>query len=384
MSFRSGFDWYRIKFLESSEILKRLLSKAHDRKISSSLVNEIKACLQQGRSFFEIANASPPEIKPLQLYYGMVGFGRALSMSKSLARQATLPSSHGIRDCSEPLSLLENHKLKFQKTGTFQVMNDNTNCLEYAFYHVDNQIENIKVQKCASRDLEGKIIDLKEILARTLDMEKLFTDTFNEKQKVFSCSHFSENSIDPVFSFHIYYFPIKKDRTTLKENVKALRDSFPFLESWRIHTASWVGPDTTLTFIARSPEGIDEFSQENLWEDTASFNAANLGNNADLQTEPPGNLNPISGSLHSNTCIIKPFEDLHLSELSLYYLGMFILSSVVRYRPSIWSNAISGRPGPTGNVDDKCLAVIEKFLTLSETRFPAMVEQAFERIQNLN
>lgn len=345
------------------------------------MVNEIKACLQQGRSFFEIAEVSPLEIKPLQLYYGMVGFGRALSMSKSLNRQATLPPSHGLKDCSEPLSLLENHKLKIQKTGTFQVLNDNANSLEYAFYHVENQTNLVKVQKCDSRDLEGKIIDLKEIWARTLDMEKLFEDTFNEKQKVFSCSHFSKNYLNPVFSFNIYYFPIKKERATLKEHVQALRESFPFLKNWRLDSASWFGHEPTFIFSASFLEEFDEFSRENLIEESDRFAASYRKESDDAHTKFSDNIYPLSGSLHGNTCIIEPFEGFQLSELSLYYLGMFILSSLVRYRPNIWSNALSGRPGPTGKVDDKCLAVIEKFLTLSETRFPTMIEQAFEKIK---
>lgn len=380
MVFRTGFDWYRIKFLESTEILKRLLSKAHNREISSDLANEIKACLQQGRSFFDIAEVSPLEIKPLLLFYGMVGFGRALSISKSLSREATLPHAHGLKDCSEPLSLLEDHKLKFHKSGTFQVMNDNSNSLEKAFLHIGHQTNFVKISKCDSKELEGKIIKLKEIWARTLNMEKLFEDTFKEHPKVFNCSHFSKDFWGPGLSFQIYYFPIEKERTVLKEHVQVLRTKFAFLNSWKLHSASWAGPEPTFTFVAGPPYGFDEFSEEFLKEEAHRFEAIDHGESDDSQTELPDDLNPISGSLHASTCLIEPFEGLQLSELSLYYLGMFILSSIVRYRPSIWSNAISGRSGPRGTVDDKCLAMVEKFLALSETRFPTMIEQAFENI----
>ena len=74
------WDWYHVKFLESTENLKALLGGSSQRVISTGLANDISVCLQQGRSFFELSELSPPEIRPLQLYYGMVGFAKAAAL----------------------------------------------------------------------------------------------------------------------------------------------------------------------------------------------------------------------------------------------------------------------------------------------------------------
>lgn len=380
MAFRNGFDWYRIKFLESTENLKKMLSQAHEKQISNGLANDIKACLQQGRSFFEIAGQSPLEIKPLQMFYGMLAFGKAISMSQSLKRLDTFLPSHGLKDASTSTTPLEELGAKFEGQGTFQVMNDSARNIEKAYFHVGHQTNIVKIRKCDSKELEGKSINLKEIWARTLDMQKLFEDTFREKPKIFSCSQFSKGFWGPGLSFQIYYFPITKERAVLKEHVEALRTKFPFLNNWRIYSASWDGPETTITFVDALPNGLDEFSEDFLKEDAHKFIATESEESDDIRTELLDNIEPISGGLHANTCIIEPFETLYLSELCLYYLGMFILSNLVRYRPNIWSNAISGRLGPKETVDDRCLAMVEKFLALSESRFPIMVEQAFEKI----
>ena len=76
------WDWCHIKFLESTENLKVLIGDSSQREISTGLANDISVCLQQGRSFFELSELSPPEIRPLQLYYGMVGFAKAVALAR--------------------------------------------------------------------------------------------------------------------------------------------------------------------------------------------------------------------------------------------------------------------------------------------------------------
>ena len=69
-------NWHECRFLESSENLKPLVKKRFGREPSTSVAREIAVCLQQGRLFYEAAAASPLEIKPLQMFYGMVAFLR--------------------------------------------------------------------------------------------------------------------------------------------------------------------------------------------------------------------------------------------------------------------------------------------------------------------
>jgi len=87
-------------------------------------------------------------------------------------------------------------------------------------------------------------------------------------------------------------------------------------------------------------------------------------------------LGPVGRLSSTNTkwCyLIQPFGDLYIAEMSLYYLAMFALSSLVRYHPEKWVHAISGSAYDRRPADDSVLAIIERFLNISLTDFPEMV-----------
>lgn len=64
--------WCDIKFLESATDVRKLLGNSRGRLPSASIAREIAVCIQQGRLFFEAAALAPIQIKPLQIYYGVV------------------------------------------------------------------------------------------------------------------------------------------------------------------------------------------------------------------------------------------------------------------------------------------------------------------------
>ena len=80
-------DWHKCKFLESVDNLKPLVKARFGREPSTTLAREIIACLLQGRLFYEAAVSSPLEIRPLQQFYGMIGFSKALIVSSQLKSQ---------------------------------------------------------------------------------------------------------------------------------------------------------------------------------------------------------------------------------------------------------------------------------------------------------
>ena len=55
---------------------------------------------------------------------------------------------------------------------------------------------------------------------------------------------------------------------------------------------------------------------------------------------------------------------------------MFLLSSVVRYRPHTWVNSITGYSTENTASDDRTLALIEQFMELSSNSFPALISEA--------
>ncbi len=107
-----NFDWYKIKFLESTSNLKRLIKEASGKEPSTKVARDISICIQQGRMFFETASASPLETRQLQLFYGMVGFSKALTIAKNIQQLESLSQSHGLRDISQQNSKIEDLSVK--------------------------------------------------------------------------------------------------------------------------------------------------------------------------------------------------------------------------------------------------------------------------------
>src|ERR1700733_6596464 len=117
-------DWYEIKFLESAANLKGLIKKSLDKVPSTKIATQIGVGIQQGRLFFEAASSAPLQIKPLQIYYGVLAFSRAVVLARKLVPIDTLTASHGLTDVSAHNANIENLAVKIGNRGTFQELND--------------------------------------------------------------------------------------------------------------------------------------------------------------------------------------------------------------------------------------------------------------------
>jgi hypothetical protein len=89
---------------------------------------------------------------------------------------------------------------------------------------------------------------------------------------------------------------------------------------------------------------------------------------------------PLSGGyVHSaGTYAMQPINDVRVHEYALQILGTFLLSSLVRYRPQIWQNAVSRSFTAQSAADDRALSLIEKFLDDTLSGFPAMVVRVID------
>jgi hypothetical protein len=160
-------DWHKCKFLESTENLKPLVKKRFGREPSSSIAREIVACLQQGRLFYEAAATSPLEIRPLQQFYGMVGFAKAVVVASRLNSLATLRPAHGLTDISAGNSRIEELKLKIERSGTFQEFNDVIAPLtRLGLVDVVNKSRSMYFPSATSEALQDIELSLRDILGR--------------------------------------------------------------------------------------------------------------------------------------------------------------------------------------------------------------------------
>src|SRR5689334_6741292 len=152
-------DWYRFTFLESIENLKSVAYAHSGRELNTARAREIISCLQQGRFFYQTAELAPLEIKPLLLFYGMVGLSKGLILFRSGCGIETLSPSHGLRDDkSIRKGRLEDLTILIGSKGTFAEFNDCVAVLSRAGLS-DPFIGEISIMKPAARSEE--ISDMK-------------------------------------------------------------------------------------------------------------------------------------------------------------------------------------------------------------------------------
>lgn len=372
----NNFDWYKIKFLESTSNLKRLIKESTGRTPSTKVSREIAICIQQGRMFFETASTSPIETRPLQLFYGMVGFAKALTIARSIQPLETLNQSHGLRDISDQNSKIESLCVKINGKGTFQQFNDIVAPINRVCFHEENTTPAYAcIPTANSNDLSNIEITLKDVFSRTPNIESLYKDTFNEPANTHSLMLMFWHEYNDYCQLRIDDSEIFKDRKSLKSIVERWRETYPFLKNWRIEEAVLAWGNSIIEFGNIDTSGIDDLSDEHLIEKDNKFQTRpDLRNSSLERINFLELLPPLAGGFNtSNQYMVAPLNGLYVSEFSLQYIGMFLLSSVVRYRPHTWVNAITGYASENTVSDDRALALVEQYIDLCSNSFPEMV-----------
>jgi len=160
-------DWSRITFLESAANLKLLLRAQTGKTPPTSLAREAAVGLQQGRLFFQSAERSALEIRPLLLFYGTMAFAKALVICRTLRRFATLSQSHGVKDITPGGARIRELAIRVESGGTFPEFNDTVAKLNKLRYHDSQAMPHFLTMPAGTAlHLAGMTVTLKDILAR--------------------------------------------------------------------------------------------------------------------------------------------------------------------------------------------------------------------------
>ncbi|WP_196237343.1 YaaC family protein [Bradyrhizobium elkanii] len=370
------YDWSKIRFLESTENLKSIVRQSTGRTPSTTAARGIAACLQQGRIFFEIASIAPLQVKPLQLYYGIVGFAKAIILARQgRSSIATLAQSHGLSEISEHNAKIEDMTLQFRGNGLFAEFNDTVAALGRLFYYDERgSFQQVPKPFDLSASLTDSRCTLKDVLARIPGLETAYQRTFGELP---ACWPIELEYQGQVSHLRLYVPSTFSDREELRLLVQTWRAKFPFLDDWCFTQGSRAWDQSYLTFNNYEKPAEGEFSPEYLVLRNDSFGPyrktmPNARSFAALLPALAG------GIIVDHVKAIEPLNGVLLSEFALHFCAAFILSSLVRYRPQIWQHALShsaleGRP-----TDDRALSLIEKFLEIVLLEFPKLVEKAID------
>jgi hypothetical protein len=361
--------------LESTENLKPLIKNRFGREPNSATAREIIACLQQGRLFYEAAERAPLEIAPLQLFYGMVGFSKALILASTLRPLSTLKPSHGVSDVSAVMSRIADLRVKIGGVGTFQEFNDVAAKLTrvcYTNYPTQGRYS-VSIPSTESTRLSGISLSLQEILGRIPLLDALYKLTFSEYARTASMSIETSSKSPKCIQIRLEDDATFTNLASLREIVGRLRDMFPFLREWRVNSAQYAWGDTSVWSENLPANASDEFSEENATCMDGQFKRLSRPQEEVERFALKEGLDCAAGYLFGGSHLISPVHGVNMSEFSLQYLALFLLGSLVRYRPQIWAHALSRSVFADKPLDDRMLSLIEKFLDLNRTAIPQLV-----------
>jgi hypothetical protein len=359
-----------LEFLESIGNLKPLVRARIGRTPSTAVAREISTCLQQGRLFYKAASESPIEIRPLQMYYGMVGFAKALILARRLQRLATLPQTHGLRDVSESGCRLSDLRVRIDSTGTFQAFNDAAAKLtRICHFNGSASPAAIYVSSAESSELVGITLSLKEILSRIPGLSDLYRQTFGEDPQ---CEALSLHDTGQRCELRIDDHELFKDVDHLKNIVEKWRSRFPFLKQWRLHEASHAWGYSVIIFENFPPSELHEFISNG----SAGSESYRPPKPTAVEFDFLRSMPPLAGGWTGGLHAIAAFRGIYFSEFSLHCLGLYLLSSLVRYRPDTWVGALSRRAVNGGSADDEVLALVQAFLNVNSSEIPRFINVA--------
>lgn len=371
-------DLNQIRFLESVENVKSLVHQRTGRRISTSRAREITACLQQGRQFYEAASQSPLEIRPLVQFYGMVGFAKALILARRLSALSTLAKSHGLRDISPPLTRLIELTARIEAQGTFVDFNDEVCQINrICYFGADMHPLSVSIPTADSASLVTEELSLKDILARIPKLSKLYRYTFNEPPATESLDMLHYRNNEDYFSIRVVDPEVLGSRDALRNLLGRWRARFPYLTEWRVVEAVKAWGESYVTLANLRSQNADDLDETSLPENgSGGFAVHNpVANDQLVERLPLEHILKGVGGGYSDSAVfaISPIRGKYISEFSLGYIGLFLLSSLVRYRPDTWSHAVSRSSLQDRPVDDQPLALIQAFLESNLSDMPALV-----------
>lgn len=377
-----GSDWYDIKFLESATNVRRLISNSAGRMPRAGIAREIAVCIQQGRLFFEAAADAPIQIKPLQIYYGIVAFAQAVIVAKTNVSLSTLARSHGLADITPLDASVERLVLRCENAGTFQEFNDALAPLGRVCYFENSMPRWFEKPFDAAAGLSGQQISITDVLSRLPGLSERFTLTFGLPACTVAIMLTFDTPNVGRCTLRIDDAVLFTDRASLISSVRRWRAEYPFLERWRFIEAVHAWGNALLIFDNADRRGQDDLLEDNLIQGNYnSFSSAQLMMGVDREVIPAAEiLPPLSGGYigASQTCAMQPINGVKVNEYALQFLAAFLLSSLVRYRPQIWQNAISRSVAAQSPADDRSLSLIEEFLDNVLSAFPKMVVRVID------
>lgn len=282
--------------------------------------------------------------------------------------------SHDIGEHGSPVSI-EQLSLVVRKKGTFQQFNDAIAQLSRLHYVEMSMPRSILRPFDMAASLENRTISILDILSRLPEAHGAIDE-----------SRIAEPNylLVDVRPYQLKSWHLRLDERVLIENretlialIRSLRERYPFLQQWRLQSAQLAYNRTLLIFDNQSAGMGDDLSDLNLIRltETIYTNIIDHTGSGENYLSAAEIIPPLTGGYGNSflRAAIRPLHGVVLNEFSFLFLGSFLLSSLVRYRPELWQHALSRSSNIEFPADDRMISSIERFVGTVLAAFPPFV-----------
>lgn len=328
--------WDRLALFLSRDVLERRYQARHDRELNAGKAKEIISHLDQARQYFTSAESAGVLAGPLEQYYGVLAFARAIVLYRNpCIRESGLQKKHGLRATLAGDVKIEDIQLKVER-GTFdELLNSTSNVSLAAYEELVNGMIPVqqRIARSWPRPLTEATFSLTNLLSRIPDLRQHYEEAFDSPA-------------------HCYAGGVSLLMGSLTVNVWRERFDLPPLEE------------------LKASLGI-------AW---ANAGAVTPLKGAQFQLQLKGGdsltgLLPNSVRSHSNgRTLVELFPGgWSLSELASYFAASHVLGMLVRYYPSRWAHLVSREKG------DRVLPVLDRMRGLIQTEFVRLALREIDR-----
>jgi hypothetical protein len=335
--------WSRLELFLSRDVMERRYAYHHGERLEPDKAAEIISHLEQGRQYFRSAEQAGVLAGPLEQYYGVLAFSRAIALYRDAkAREGNLDKHHGLTARVPEDGHLEEITIRVME-GTFDQLlsaSANRELAAIDLPHPATESGRHEFVRALQRPPVKTTFLLSDLLSRIPGVRE----------------HWERAIERPA---HCYQGRVHMLMNTLTVSIWRGRFNLPEPDVLR----AALGLSDTWIPRAPSTQGI-EFDRRIAHGDVLSVLLPNVVEGGDLRQT-----------------IIEPFPDgWHLNELCALAAGSHVMSMLVRYYPTRWARLLAHEPG------DSLLPVLQRLRGLIQTDFvklllwefesPAMSEQA--------
>lgn len=321
--------WNHLKFLgKKNNCIKLLNGEIQSNRPTFSInesdlekkANQISMCINQASEYFLAANQVSINTSPLLYFYGMLSLAKALIVANKQEVFLENINYHGLhsRPINEELKAYKQNSNDWSMENEFAITNDGV------FKHLTETLDDFSFPN-------RSIITFKKVFSICPEISAMYTKYYGKPPNVLPLYE-HEETLSP---YSISLFPRELDEKKIYESMPELEMDFELSDEILHQQAR--------KFISREMTGFPDYM---------SIYEAIVGGKyivGGVQYQYNENNKKIS-----------------LNQASTDYIGMFILSNCVRYKPDFWGSIIEGN-------NSGVLGLIELYINVIKRRYPNII-----------